>query len=72
MDLATALRFGCVEQRESKFWDEWLEKCPTKIGEDTFKKLIAEGLGFINRSNEDMYKAEEFHPVVEEEFDELD
>jgi hypothetical protein len=29
-------------------------------------------LGYINKSNETMYKTEDLHPAVEEEFDELD
>lgn len=30
---ASALRFGCIQQREAAFWDNWLENCPGKIGE---------------------------------------
>ena len=72
VEYASTLRFGCIEQRETQFWDNWLETCPAKIGEEVFKKLIAEGLGFINKSNQAVYKTEELHPVVEEEYDELD
>lgn len=38
-----------------------------------YRRIIAEGLGFINKSNESNYKKpESFHPVEEEEYDELD
>lgn len=59
IECATELRFGCIEQKETEFWDKWLENCPMRLGDNMFKKLLSEGLGFLNKSNEDLYKPSE-------------
>ena len=56
LDCIRELRIGCIEQKEEDYWDHWLEKCQSVIGEETFKILISQGLGYLKKSNEDMYK----------------
>ena len=72
IECAKALRFGCVEQREEEQWDDWLEHCEKVLGEETFRRLVAEGLGYLKRSNEAIYKTDELHPMEQDEFDDLD
>ena len=41
LDCIRELRIGCIEQKEEDYWDNWLEKCQSVIGEETFKILIS-------------------------------
>jgi hypothetical protein len=67
------MRKGCVEQKEAEFWDEWFAMVPKTLNENLFHLMKVSGLGFIKRSNEEVFRhdVEDMKPVSQE-VDDLD
>lgn len=75
VECASHLRRGCDEQKEDEYWDNWLEGCEANLGTKLFQKIKKEGLGYLQRSNKDLFKADKLtvlEPEVEPEIDGLD
>lgn len=75
MDCLTSLRNGCIREKEEAEWDHWLEKSIEKFGGEMKFKLKEKGLGFILRSNGDLYKVENeelSRATIKIEYDDLE
>lgn len=72
VDCVSNLRRGCLEQQEAAYFDDWFEKLPSVVEEKVFKKLKSEGIGFLERSNKEIYRVTELTKVDIQELDELD
>lgn len=67
------MRKACIEQREVEFWDEWFERAKLSLNYNLYHLMKINGLGFINKSNEEVYKPYIFEmKPVSLEVDELD
>ncbi len=73
VDCAKEMRRACIEQKEADYWDEWFAKVPKTLNDTVLHLMKVSGLGFINRSNEDVFRpdAEDMKPVSQE-IDDLD
>jgi hypothetical protein len=67
------MRKVCIEQKEAEYWDEWFGKVPKLLNETVLHLMKVSGLGFINRSNEDVFRldVEDMKPMSQE-IDDLD
>jgi hypothetical protein len=74
------MRMACTQQKSTastgaKFWDEWLDRVKAdKMLHDLYKDLKRFGLGYIQKSNEEIFKPHNnvMRPVVNVIEDELD
>jgi hypothetical protein len=58
------MRRGCDEQQEEMFWDDWLEKAEHNLPKKLYTKIVDEGLGFLKKSNDKLYKFKTLHVQI--------
>ena len=73
VECANEMRKACIEQKETEFWDDWYAKAPRILNHDVFHLMKVSGLGFINRSNDELFKPNVFDmKPISQEMDDLD
>ena len=72
VECAKELRKGCISQKEYAQWDNWFEICRSSTSALIYESFKSEGLGFIQKTNKEVYKAEVLHELKVVEVEDLD
>ena len=54
----SALRRGCNEQQEQKFWDNWLTEAKDSLSTVLFERILHEGLLYFKKDNKELLRHE--------------